>query len=67
MQRIDDNHSNVMKPYAAMGSPPFPKPEQVEQLNRDTSLPTPENTTLVHGTLTLTLGINALLLIQVAR
>jgi xylan 1,4-beta-xylosidase len=67
MQQVDDNHSNVMKPYAAIGSPSYPKPEQVEQLNSDTSLPTPETTKLVNGTLTLTLGINALLLIRVAR
>jgi xylan 1,4-beta-xylosidase len=65
MQRVDDNHSNVMKPYSALGSPSYPKPAQVEQLNRETALPAPEMLALTHGTLTLTLDKNALVLIHV--
>ncbi len=67
MQRVDDNHSNVMKFWAAMGSPSYPKPEQVEQLNRETALPPPERVALSHGTLSLTLDTNALVLLHVAR
>ncbi|WP_263372927.1 GH39 family glycosyl hydrolase [Granulicella aggregans] len=67
MQRVDDNHSNVMKPYAAMGSPSYPKPAQVEQLNRETALPTPETLSLNHGSLTLTLDTNALVLLHISH
>jgi xylan 1,4-beta-xylosidase len=67
MQRVDDTHSNVLKPYAAMGSPAYPKPEQVEQLNRETALPAPEPLSLTRSTLTLTLDTNALVLLQISR
>ncbi|MBB5056413.1 xylan 1,4-beta-xylosidase [Granulicella aggregans] len=66
IQRVDDNHSNVMKPYAAMGSPSYPKPEQVEQLNRETVLEPPQPLSLTHGSLTLNMDTNALVLIKVA-
>ena len=67
MQRVDDNHSNVLKPWAGMGSPSYPKPEQVEQLNRTTALAAPEALTLNHGSISLNLDANALLLIHVTR
>ncbi len=65
--RVDDDHSNVMKPYAAIGSPSYPTPEQVERLNRETALPAPETHRLIHGSLSLNLEKDALLLIHVAR
>jgi xylan 1,4-beta-xylosidase len=57
----------VLSHYAAMGSPEDPTPEQVEQLNRESALPAPQQTTLRDGKLSLTLTPNALLLIKVQR
>src|SRR5262249_55752311 len=39
VQRVDRDHGNVLKQYAAMGSPLDPTPAQVAQLNRETALP----------------------------
>lgn len=67
VQRVDNEHGNVLKKYAAMGSPLDPMPAQVEQLNRETALPAPEETTLQGGKLPLTLDPNALVLIKIHR
>jgi xylan 1,4-beta-xylosidase len=65
LQRVDDNHGNVLPQWAAMGKPKNPTPAQAEQLNRETSLSAPEQTALRNGTLRITLTQNALVLIQV--
>ena len=44
LQRVDNQHGNVLPWYAAMGKPLDPTPAQVEQLNRETALPAPEQT-----------------------
>jgi xylan 1,4-beta-xylosidase len=66
IQRVDNEHGNVLPKYAAMGKPNYPTPAQVEQLNRDTALPAPEETHLTNGQLSLTLEPNALVLIKLA-
>jgi xylan 1,4-beta-xylosidase len=48
-----------------MGKPLNPTPAQIEQLNRETTLPVPEKTKLESGQLKLQLSPNALLLIKV--
>jgi xylan 1,4-beta-xylosidase len=65
IERIDKDHGDVLNHYAAMGSPEDPTPDQVEQLNRESALPPPEQTTLRDGKLTITLTPNALVLIRV--
>jgi xylan 1,4-beta-xylosidase len=67
IQRLDADHGNVLKEYAAIGQPLDPTPAQVEQLNRATALPTPEETHLAAGSLTLHLTPNTLALIKVGR
>ncbi|MBV8114757.1 MAG: glycosyl hydrolase family 39 [Silvibacterium sp.] len=64
-QRVDSEHGNVLPRYAAMGKPLDPTPAQVEQLNRETELPAPEQSTLNNGKLELQLTPNALVLIKV--
>ena len=44
IQRVDDEHGNVLKHYAAMGKPLNPTPAQIEQLIHETALPAPERT-----------------------
>ncbi len=65
IQRVDDEHGNVLPKYKAMGKPEDPTPEQVEKLNQETALPAPEETHLRGGKLALSLEPNALVLVKV--
>ncbi|MGH9607755.1 MAG: GH39 family glycosyl hydrolase [Terracidiphilus sp.] len=65
IQRLDADHGNVLKEYAAMGSPLDPTPRQVEQLNRETALPAPAMVRLKSGSLDLKLTPNCLALVKV--
>jgi xylan 1,4-beta-xylosidase len=65
IQRIDQEHGDVLRHYAAMGSPEDPTAAQVEQLNRESALPAPQQTALRDGKLSVTLTPNALVLIKV--
>jgi xylan 1,4-beta-xylosidase len=67
LQRVDNEQGNVLPRYAAMGKPLDPTPAQVEQLNRETALPPPQQTHLTNGKLELPLEPNALVLIKVGR
>jgi xylan 1,4-beta-xylosidase len=64
-QRVDDEHGNVLKQYAAMGSPLDPTPAQVDELNRETALPAAQEMQLKEGKLQLKLTPNTLVLIKV--
>lgn len=66
IQRLDADHGNVLKQYAAMGQPVDPTPEQVEQLNRATALAAPEVTKLDADKLEIRLAPNSLALIKIA-
>ena len=65
--RVDEDHSNTLKAYAAIGKPLDPTEAQVEQMNRETALESPEQQKLENGKLPLHLGSNALLLIKVGK
>ncbi len=65
IQQIDRNHGNVLKANAAMGSPVDPTPTQVEQLNRASALPPPDQTRLKAASLELRLTPNTLALVDV--
>jgi xylan 1,4-beta-xylosidase len=65
IERVDEQHGNVLKHYEAMGKPLDPTPAQVEQLNRETALPAPEDVKLHDGKLELSLTPNALVLVKV--
>jgi xylan 1,4-beta-xylosidase len=65
IQRIDDDHGNVLKPYDAMGRPVDPSPEQVAQLNRASALAAPSEGKLSAGALEVKLMPNSLALIRV--
>jgi xylan 1,4-beta-xylosidase len=66
IERVDGEHGNVLKSYQAMGSPLDPTPAQVEQLNRETALPAPDETKLQSGKLELKLTPNALVLVKIS-
>jgi len=65
IQRVDDDHGNPLKKFAALGSPLYPTPEQVKEMNTASTLPPPEQARLTNGKLSLRLAKNALLLITV--
>jgi xylan 1,4-beta-xylosidase len=65
IERVDAEHGNVLKEYAAIGQPLDPTQAQVDQLNRETALPPPEQSRLHDGQLRLSLTPNALVLIKV--
>jgi xylan 1,4-beta-xylosidase len=65
IQQVDQDHGNVLKQYAAMGSPLDPTPDQAAQLNRESALPPAEDAPLRDGRLELTLTPNALFLVVV--
>ncbi|MHB1023554.1 MAG: GH39 family glycosyl hydrolase [Acidobacteriaceae bacterium] len=67
LQRVDENHGNVLKTYDAMGKPQYPTMAQIKQMNAASALPVPEKTHLENGTLNLTLTPNALVLIKVQK
>jgi xylan 1,4-beta-xylosidase len=65
IQRVDNEHGNVLPEYTKIGKPDYPTPQQVEHLNRATTLPAPEETHLQNHQLTLNLEPNALALVTV--
>jgi xylan 1,4-beta-xylosidase len=67
IQRVDDEHGNVLKKYAAIGKPVDPTPGQVEQLNHATALGTAEERQLSNGKLKLELTPDALVLVTVQK
>jgi xylan 1,4-beta-xylosidase len=67
VERVDEQHGNVLERYAAMGKPLDPTQAQVERLNRETTLPAPEDTRLRGGKLELSLTPNTLALVKVSE
>jgi xylan 1,4-beta-xylosidase len=65
IQRVDDEHGNALKKFAALGSPRYPTPLQVKEMNNASALPPPEQAKLKNGKLTLQLSKNALALMTV--
>ncbi len=65
IQRVDNEHGNVLSKYAAMGKPLDPTEAQVEQLNQETALGPPERVRLKGGELELSLESDALVLVIV--
>ena len=66
VQRVNSDHSNVLRNYATMGKPLDPTPAQVDELNQETSLAPPEQLSVQNDVLRLTLTPNALFLVKVA-
>jgi xylan 1,4-beta-xylosidase len=65
IERIDEDHGNVLKAYAAIGKPTDPTVDQVRWLNQETALPAPAEEILTAGRLEIKLSPNSLVLIKV--
>lgn len=65
VQFVDREHGNTLALYQAMGSPRYPTPAQVQQINRAAVLSPAESTQLHDGLLDLNISPNGLALIEV--
>jgi xylan 1,4-beta-xylosidase len=65
IQRVDNEHGNVLPKYAAMGKPLDPTEAQVDQLNQETALGPPERAHLKGDELELTMERDGLVLLKV--
>jgi xylan 1,4-beta-xylosidase len=66
VSRVDNEHGNTLAAYKAMGSPRYPKEEQIRRLNAATELPPPSRGHLKGNNLDLSLEPNALVLVEVS-
>jgi xylan 1,4-beta-xylosidase len=66
VQRVDEAHGNPLTAYRAMGSPRYPTQAQIESLNKASALAPPERHRLANGTLTLTLPVNGLAIVEIS-
>jgi xylan 1,4-beta-xylosidase len=62
--RLDQDHGNVLKAYAAMGSPRYPTREQLAQLRKASEMSPSENLKLDRGELNLTIPAHGLVLVE---
>ena len=67
ISRVDGQHGNTLAAYKAMGSPEYPTEEQIRRLNAAAELPAPEQRHLEGNRLDLELGVNALVLVDLAK
>ena len=65
IERVDDEHGNVLPVYETIGSPRYPTPDQVAKMNAATVLPTPVLAHLQGGVLGLNLEPNALVIVRI--
>jgi xylan 1,4-beta-xylosidase len=66
IERVDQDHGNVLPVYRSMGSPRYPTPAQVARMNAASALPPPRIEQLRGGALSLNLEPDALLLLRIA-
>jgi xylan 1,4-beta-xylosidase len=64
IQFADSTHGNTLAAYESIGSPRYPTPSQVETINRAAAVAEPLATHLNNDSLDLSLGPNALVLIE---
>lgn len=65
ISRLDAEHGSLLGAYAAMASPIYPTPKQIQELRRAAKLPAPEVKPFQHGQFTLTLPPDGLDLIKI--
>jgi xylan 1,4-beta-xylosidase len=63
--RVDEKHGDTLSLYDKMGKPRYPTPAQIQQLRKESGLPSPEQSHLINGKLTLVLPVNGLAVIRV--
>ena len=64
IQRVDEDHGNVLGLWQKLGSPRYPTQAQLESLRQNSQLAAAESATLTNNSLTLQLPVNGLVVIQ---
>ena len=67
ISRADETHGNTLAVYRKLGSPRYPTPAQVEQINREGELPPPEAVQLKGSTIELEIPPNGLALLELPK
>jgi xylan 1,4-beta-xylosidase len=65
IQRVDEDHGNVLGLWQKLGSPRYPTQAQLESLRDNSQLAAPESVVLTNGSLTLQLPVNGLAVLQI--
>ena len=65
IRRVDAEHGNTLAAYRKMGSPRYPTPAQVRELNRVGEESNVERLRLTHGQIALEIPVNGLLLLKI--
>jgi xylan 1,4-beta-xylosidase len=64
LYRVASTHGNVVRAFDAMGRPATPTREQIVELRKAGAAAPPEHARLVHGTLTVTIPAQGLVLVK---
>ncbi len=67
VSRADAEHGNTLAAYRNMGSPRYPSPAQVRELNRIAEEPAMETLRLRHGVIELAVPVNGVVLLEVPK
>ena len=67
ISRADDSHGNTLAAYKRMGSPRYPTSAQVEQINREGELPSPEAVQLKNGAIEIEIPPNGLAIVELPK
>lgn len=67
ISRADETHGNTLAAYRKMGSPRYPTPAQVEQINREGELPPPEAVQLKNGAIEIEVPPNGLAVLELLK
>jgi xylan 1,4-beta-xylosidase len=65
IERVDKDHGDTLGMYEKLGKPQYPTQKQIETLRQESKLGTPAVEKLKHGSLTLELPVNSLVVVQV--
>ena len=67
ISRADETHGNTLAAFRRMGSPRYPTPAQVEQINREGELPSPQAIQLKNGAIEIEIPPNGLAVLELTR
>jgi xylan 1,4-beta-xylosidase len=67
LSRVDSEHGNTLAAYKSMGSPRYPTPAQVRELNRVAEADSAQSLRLSKGLIKLELPVNGVFLLEVLK
>jgi xylan 1,4-beta-xylosidase len=67
LSRVDSEHGNTLAAYRSMGSPRYPTPAQVRELNQVAEADSTQSLRLSNGSIRLDVPVNGLFLLEVLK